>query len=107
VRQSWYDKFAFVTASLAPAIIVLFASDLSRLMVLIYFSVLLSTLYMQMIRPVGATSRSIVGVCWLVALIGLLSPLVYADYDRAIIVDNGVVPSKDLVVGRAIRPLLY
>jgi hypothetical protein len=106
-RRSYHDIFAFVTASLAPAIVVFFASDLSRFMVLIYFSALLSVFYMQTIRPAVVSSTSVLVVCWTVSALGLLSPLVYADFDQATIVDNGIIPSKALVFGKAMRPLLY
>ena len=101
-----YDIFFFVTAGFAPATMLLFASDLSRFMVSVYFSALLAVLYMQTIRPIVARNFSVILICWLVAAIGLFSPLVYANFESASIVDNGIL-SKNLVVARAIRPLLY
>ena len=106
-RRNRYDIFAFVAASFAPATLWFFGSDLSRFMVSIYFSTLLAVLYMQTIRPVVTTHFPIVVACWIVAALGLLTPLVYADFERAIITDNGIIPSESLVIGKAIRPLLY
>jgi hypothetical protein len=101
-RKNLRDTVALILATLSPATILVVGWDLSRFLVATAFSGLLSVLYMQTARPTKIAQFCVGVGCWLFAALGLLTPLVYAFFEVASVVDHGPIPLADTPIGNVV-----
>ncbi|MBA1305302.1 hypothetical protein [Stutzerimonas stutzeri] len=96
------EALVLFASVLAPASILLFAWDLSRFVVSLQFVSVVSLLYVDSVFSPAlrrGVSEVLVLVLIVVALVGLSMPLVYAYFNGASVVDNGILPLGRIGVG--------
>jgi hypothetical protein len=106
-RKGVRDCLYISAATVAPAAILIVAWDLSRFLVGMTFSALLSIFYMQTARPVLLRRAITTGMCWAVAAISLAIPLVYAFFEKSYVVDLGIISFASSPVGRLLAEGIY